>query len=65
LQDAKNICSLGVRVTARARAVRAVLLPAPMKLLGAGNWYLPRWLERLPNLEHERSAEPVPQRAAA
>ena len=24
-----------------------------MKLLGDWNWYLPRWLEWLPRLEHE------------
>jgi len=36
--------------------VRAVLLPATMKLLGDWNWYLPRWLEWLPqfNVERER-----------
>jgi RND superfamily putative drug exporter len=27
-----------------------------MKLLGDWNWYLPRWLERLPRLSHEGSA---------
>ena len=31
-----------------ATIVRAVLLPAAMKLLGDWNWYLPRWLEWLP-----------------
>jgi RND superfamily putative drug exporter len=36
--------------------VRAVLLPAVMKLLGEWNWYLPRWLEWLPDFTHERSA---------
>jgi hypothetical protein len=30
-----------------------------MKLLGEWNWYLPTWLEWLPTLEHERSAEIV------
>ena len=30
-----------------------------MTLLGDKNWYLPRWLEWLPNLEHERSVEPA------
>ena len=45
-----------------------MLLPAAMKLLGDWNWYLPRWLEWLPRLEHERpepalEAEPVPQAA--
>jgi len=33
--------------------VRAVLLPAVMKLLGDWNWYLPRWLEWLPRLNAE------------
>ena len=26
-----------------------------MKLLGDWNWYLPRWLEWLPNLEHDET----------
>jgi putative drug exporter of the RND superfamily len=34
-----------------ATIVRAVLLPASMKLLGDWNWYLPSWLEWLPRLE--------------
>jgi putative drug exporter of the RND superfamily len=36
-----------------------VLLPASMKLLGDWNWYLPKWLEWLPDLEHGRSVEKV------
>jgi len=40
-----------------ATIVRAVLLPATMKLLGEWNWYLPTWLEWLPTLEHERSVD--------
>jgi RND superfamily putative drug exporter len=36
-----------------ATLVRSVLLPASMKLLGEWNWYLPRWLEWLPQLEVE------------
>jgi RND superfamily putative drug exporter len=47
-----------------ATIVRAVLLPATMKLLGDWNWYLPRWLEWLPRLEHETSA-PAPEAAPA
>jgi uncharacterized membrane protein YdfJ with MMPL/SSD domain len=38
-----------------ATIVRAVLLPAAMLLLGDRNWYLPRWLEWLPRLEHAES----------
>jgi RND superfamily putative drug exporter len=33
-----------------ATVVRAVLLPSAMTLLGERNWYLPRWLQRLPML---------------
>ena len=44
---------LSVAVLIDATIVRAVLLPASMKLLGEWNWYLPTWLEWLPKLEHE------------
>jgi putative drug exporter of the RND superfamily len=33
-----------------ATIVRAVLVPAAMKLLGKWNWYLPSWLEWIPSL---------------
>ena len=36
-----------------ATLIRGVLLPAAMKLLGEWNWYLPSWLERLPNFNVE------------
>jgi uncharacterized membrane protein YdfJ with MMPL/SSD domain len=36
-----------------ATIVRSVLLPASMKLLGDWNWYLPKWLEWLPDFEVE------------
>jgi len=50
---------LAAAVLIDATLVRAVLLPATMKLLGARNWYLPRWLEWLPRLEPgEPSAAP-------
>jgi uncharacterized membrane protein YdfJ with MMPL/SSD domain len=42
-----------------ATIVRAILLPASMKLLGDWNWYLPKWLEWLPHLEHGEKLEPV------
>jgi RND superfamily putative drug exporter len=54
---------LAAAVLIDATIVRAVLLPATMTLLGDLNWYLPKWLEWLPRLEHERggsrAAEPV------
>jgi uncharacterized membrane protein YdfJ with MMPL/SSD domain len=50
---------LAAAVLIDATIVRAVLLPATMKLLGEWNWYLPTWLEWLPTLEHERSDLPA------
>src|SRR5436305_1413182 len=49
---------LAIAVLVDATIVRAVLLPATMKLLGDWNWYLPRWLEWLPRLEHTEPGEP-------
>jgi uncharacterized membrane protein YdfJ with MMPL/SSD domain len=51
---------LAAAVLIDATIVRAVLLPATMKLLGDANWYLPKWLEWLPRLEHEPAA-PAPK----
>jgi uncharacterized membrane protein YdfJ with MMPL/SSD domain len=49
-----DLKQLGVGLAAAilidATIVRAVLLPASMKLLGRWNWYLPRWLEWLPRV---------------
>jgi len=52
---------LAVAILLDATVVRAVLLPASMKLLGDWNWYLPRWLEWLPrtNLEQTPRREPT------
>jgi RND superfamily putative drug exporter len=50
---------LAAAVLLDATIVRAVLLPATMKLLGDRNWYLPRWLEWLPDLERPEQA-PAP-----
>jgi uncharacterized membrane protein YdfJ with MMPL/SSD domain len=47
---------LAAAILIDATIVRGVLLPATMKLLGERNWYLPRWLEWLPRLEHEEPA---------
>jgi uncharacterized membrane protein YdfJ with MMPL/SSD domain len=53
---------LAAAVLIDATIVRGVLLPSVMKLLGRWNWYLPRWLDWLPRLEHEGKA---PDRALA
>jgi uncharacterized membrane protein YdfJ with MMPL/SSD domain len=46
---------LAVAVLVDATIVRAVLLPATMKLLGDWNWYLPNWLNWLPSLQRAES----------
>jgi len=55
---------LAVAVLIDATIIRAVLLPASMKLLGDWNWYLPSWLEWLPRLEPEGEPAGLPAEAA-
>jgi uncharacterized membrane protein YdfJ with MMPL/SSD domain len=58
---------LAAAVLIDATIVRAVLLPATMKLLGDWNWYLPNWLDWLPKLDRgqrisrEQELEPALQ----
>src|SRR5919201_1834727 len=49
---------LAAAVLIDATIVRAVLLPASMKLLRDWNWYLPRWLEWLPRISHHGAPTP-------
>jgi uncharacterized membrane protein YdfJ with MMPL/SSD domain len=55
---------LAAAILIDATIVRAVLLPATMKLLGNANWWFPSWLEWLPKIglegEHERAPEAAP-----
>jgi uncharacterized membrane protein YdfJ with MMPL/SSD domain len=55
---------LAVAVLIDATIVRAILLPASMKLLGRWNWYLPRSLSWLPRLDHAPGPLPEPARGA-
>ncbi|WTW94230.1 MMPL family transporter [Streptomycetaceae bacterium NBC_01309] len=43
---------LAVAVLLDATIIRAILLPAVMGLLGERNWYLPKWLGWLPQMDH-------------
>jgi RND superfamily putative drug exporter len=50
---------LAVAVLLDVTLVRMVLVPATMELLGARNWWLPAWLDRiLPRLSVERTGRP-------
>jgi RND superfamily putative drug exporter len=44
---------LAVAVILDATIVRSVLVPASMRLLGGANWYLPSWLQWLPEFKTE------------
>ncbi|MCW8377302.1 MMPL family transporter [Streptomyces justiciae] len=50
---------LATAVLVDATIIRGVLLPAVMALLGERNWYLPKWLDRLPDLTHDEAADVV------
>ena len=50
---------LAVAILIDATIVRAVLLPATMKLLGERNWWLPKRLNWLPKFEHEPEVAPA------
>ncbi|MES5818667.1 MMPL family transporter [Streptomyces sp. RG80] len=50
---------LAAAVLIDATIIRGVLLPAVMALLGERNWYLPKWLNRLPDLTHDEAPEAV------
>jgi RND superfamily putative drug exporter len=59
-QDMKQMgVGLAVAILIDATLVRAVLLPATMKLLGKANWYLPKGLRWLPKFEHEPQVAPA------
>ena len=62
LEDQRVIKMLGLGLVAAiavdASLVRMLIVPSTMELLGARNWWLPGWLDRiLPNLNVEGSVE--------
>ena len=50
---------LAVAIFLDATLVRSVLVPASMELLGGRNWYLPSWLNWLPDLRIEAEENPA------
>jgi RND superfamily putative drug exporter len=50
---------LAAAVILDATVVRSILVPSAMALLGARNWYLPRWLRWLPKVHVEGRPEPT------
>ena len=54
---------LAAAVLIDATIVRAILLPAAMKLLGERNWYLPGSLSWLPRVSHDPAPPAAPETA--
>jgi putative drug exporter of the RND superfamily len=52
---------IAVSLLIDATVIRSVVLPSAMVLLGDRNWYLPRWLAWLPDMQVEGHAEAEPQ----
>ena len=50
---------LAVAIFLDATIVRTIIVPAGMELLGDWNWYLPRWLQWLPNVSVEGLRPPA------
>ena len=62
LEDLRQVklfgVGLAIAVLLDATVVRMLLVPATMEMLGARNWWLPRWLERvLPNVKLEHGQD--------
>jgi RND superfamily putative drug exporter len=55
---------LAIAVFLDATLIRCVLVPATMKLLGRHNWYLPKWLEWIPNVSLGEQPVKVAEREA-
>jgi RND superfamily putative drug exporter len=48
---------MAIAVLLDATIIRSILVPASMRLLGNRNWYLPTWLEWLPEIHVEGESE--------
>ena len=61
LGDLAEFCQMGlglaVAVILDATVVRTILVPSIMALLGEANWYLPKWLSWLPQLQVEGESQ--------
>ena len=56
---------VGVALLLDATVIRTILVPSTMVLLGKWNWYLPSWLEWLPEMHVEGGAEGEAEAAVA
>jgi RND superfamily putative drug exporter len=59
-----RLLGVGIAVLIDATIIRMILVPASMKMLGRWNWYLPPFLEWVPDLRVEAD-DSVPKGAPA
>jgi RND superfamily putative drug exporter len=43
-----------------ATIIRMIIVPSTMELLGKANWWLPGWMQRLPEIQLEEASLPRP-----
>jgi RND superfamily putative drug exporter len=55
---------MAVAILVDATVIRMVILPATMELIGQANWWLPRWLRRLPEVQLDMPDHPPLKEAA-
>jgi RND superfamily putative drug exporter len=66
MQDFKQLgVGPAIAILLDATLIRVVLLPSVITLLGERNWYLPRWLARLPGLSYPARPETPPARVGS
>ncbi len=58
----ESALGLGIAVFLDATIVRIILVPAFMRVAGRGNWWLPKWLDRILPAPHTEATLPPPPR---
>ena len=56
---------LAVAVLLDSTIIRIVMVPASMKLMGAGNWWMPKFLDWIPQIKESAEEEPMPAAVGA
>jgi RND superfamily putative drug exporter len=51
---------LAAAILIDATIIRMVIVPATMELLGKANWWLPKWMQRMPEIQLDEDFLPQP-----
>jgi RND superfamily putative drug exporter len=55
---------LAAAILIDATIIRMVIVPSTMELLGKANWWLPKWMQGLPEIQLEEASLPQPAAAS-